>query len=145
MELSRSERWLAILLRVSGTITLTAVVAVLMPRGWMAATHLWLNLGTFPEGPIVEYLARSLSAFYAMFGGMLIVVSFDVRRHARVIAYFAAVMIAFGATMCVIDTLIGMPSYWRTMEGIMPALFGVAILLLQRAVRRSDAKAPAAL
>ena len=37
----------------------------------MAACHEAMGLGPFPDAPIVEYLARSVSAYYAMLGGLL--------------------------------------------------------------------------
>jgi len=54
-----------------GIGSLFALVPVFMPVSWMAGTHRWLGLGEMPTGPIVEYLARSLSAFYALVGALL--------------------------------------------------------------------------
>jgi hypothetical protein len=34
----------------------------------MGAARRWLGLGEMPTGPVVEYLGRSLSAFYAVTG-----------------------------------------------------------------------------
>ena len=57
--MTKSDKVLVILLRFGGVIALFAVVAVVMPTSWMAATHRWLGLGEMPTGPVVEYLARS--------------------------------------------------------------------------------------
>ena len=57
-------------LRVLGTSSLTAVLFVFAPHSWMDGIHQWLGLGKLPESPVVGYLARSTSAFYAMLGGL---------------------------------------------------------------------------
>jgi hypothetical protein len=66
----KADKVLAILLRSLGVSALFALVAVFMPMSWMAATHRWLGLGEMPTAPVVEYLARSVSAFYALFGAL---------------------------------------------------------------------------
>ena len=63
-----AERTLTWLLWILGVMMLTALFAVVMPTDWMAATHAWLGLGTFPEAPITEYMARSLSMMYGLHG-----------------------------------------------------------------------------
>jgi hypothetical protein len=47
-----------------GIGSLFVLIPVVMPWSRMAATHHWLGLGGMPTGPIVQNLARSLSAFY---------------------------------------------------------------------------------
>ena len=75
--MTKSDKALVILLRFVGVGALFALVAVFMPFSWMAATHRWLGLGEMPTGPVVEYLARSLSAFYAVMGALCLVVAAD--------------------------------------------------------------------
>src|SRR5437660_7391266 len=91
--MTKSDKVLVILLRFGGVIALFAVVAVLMPLSWMAATHRWLGLGEMPTGPVVEYLARSVSAFYALFGALCLVVASDLERY-RPLARFLGVAVA---------------------------------------------------
>ena len=62
--------------------SLFALVPVVMPWSWMAATHRWLGLGEMPTTPVVEYLARSLSAFYALVGALCLAMASDL-RHKR--------------------------------------------------------------
>jgi hypothetical protein len=133
-----NHRALIILLRVGGVLACTAVIACVMPTTWIVATHRWLGLGDFPDAPITQYLARSLSAFYAMFGGLVLVVSTDVRRYAPVILFVAYVTIGFGMLITAIDMVAGMPTYWTLFEGPPTLLIGIAILLLARRVRRGD-------
>ncbi|MHC4740967.1 MAG: hypothetical protein ACYS8Z_03590 [Planctomycetota bacterium] len=129
------ERILKSLLRVVGTLGLTAVVAVVMPYSWMDVIHRWLGMGPLPSDPIVGYLARSTSAFYAIFGGLFWVISFDIRRHSRVLCYVGAAAVVFGAALLVIDVVEGLPLHWTLSEGPLNAAFGVYFFI---AARRLD-------
>ncbi len=123
-------RVLIILLRVGGVAACTAIIPSVMPTTWIAATHRWLGLGDFPDAPITLYLARSLSAFYAIFGGLALLVSTDVLRYAPIIHFFAYVTIGFGLLITGIDSIAGMPTYWTLFEGPTTFILGVVILLL---------------
>lgn len=128
-------RLLKVLLRAGGCASLLAVVAVVMPRAWMAACHARLGLGELPAGAIVEYLARSLSAMYAIVGGLMLLAAGDLRRHAPVITYLGLTHIVFAAAMLAIDLRIGLPWYWTAGEVASAGGFGAAILLLQARMR----------
>jgi NADH:ubiquinone oxidoreductase subunit 6 (subunit J) len=123
-----SERLLRFVLRYIGAVSLLALVAVIMPHSWMDATHRWLGMGPLPAEPIVGYLARSLSLFYAFLGGLLWVCSFDLLRHRPVLCYLGAAFIVFGLVMWGVDFAEKMPNYWKHFEGPMVAVFGVIIL-----------------
>jgi len=125
------ERWLRIVLRVGGAAACLAIVAVVAPQEWLALCHQRLGLGQFPDQPVATYLARSLSGLYAFFGGLCLLVSFDVRRHAPTITYIGAAHVVFGPAIAVIDLTAGMPTWWAWAEALSAALFGLAILLLQ--------------
>jgi len=129
----RYERALVIFLRVIGAAGVLAIFAAVMPASWMTATHEWLGLGAMPTDPIVVYLARSTSLFYAAFGGLAILVSFDLRRHRAVVSYLAACTIAVGAVLGVADHLCGLPLWWSVSEGVTTVAMGVVLLALQRA------------
>ncbi len=135
-EATRSERLLALLLRVVGGVMLLALPAVVMPTAWMDASHRWLGLGPLPAGPIVEYLTRSVSFLYAIHGGLLLVVAADVRRNVRVLVYLAAASMAFGAALVAIDLWADLPVWWVLTEGPPLTALGLAILLLTRSVPR---------
>jgi len=124
------ERFLRLFLRIIGTTALFALVAVVMPYSWMNAIHKWLGLGTLPTEPIVGYLARSTSAFYALFGGLMWVVSFDLHRHRIVLCYLGVAIIIFGAALIIIDLLAAMPLWWTLCEGPPNSAFGVVIYVL---------------
>lgn len=132
---NRPEHWLVLVLRLTGAACLLAAVPMFMPHAWWNWAHEWLGLGEFPGGPAVDYLTRSVCAFYAMFGGLLLVVSRDVGRHAAVIRYVAWVGAAFSVFITSLDALLGLPWFWTWGEG--PATLAVcaAILVLQRSCR----------
>jgi len=126
----KQEYFLKLLLRVIGTAGLFAIVAVVMPYSWVNAIHNSLGMGELPSEPIVGYLARSTSAFYALLGGLFWVVSFDLHRHKLVLCYLGVVIVIFGAALFIIDLLEGMPLHWSLTEGPFNLIFGVVILIM---------------
>ena len=110
--MTKQEYYFKLFLRIIGTTALLAIVAVVMPYSWMNVTHKWLGMGELPSEPIVGYLARSTSAFYAILGGLFWLVSFDLHRHRLVLCYLGYVIIIFGAALFIIDLLEGMPLSW---------------------------------
>jgi hypothetical protein len=139
------EKALVLLLRVCGGVTLLALPAVFLPTEWMAAIHRAAGLGEFPASPLVDYLTRSVSAVYAIQGGLMILVSGDLRRHARVIGYLAITGIAFGILVLGIDLHAGLPWRWALCEGPPIVVIGLSILFLMRRVKRTgDESGPGA-
>jgi len=122
------ERVLVFLLRFSGALMLLAFGAIFLPVDWMAATHRWLGLGDFPVAPIVDYLTRSISALYGVYGGLCILVAGNVRRYAPVIFYLIVMGLVFGVLMLGIDFYAGLPTYWSAGEG--PLIIGTSLVLL---------------
>ena len=80
-------RLLVILLRLGGTVTVLAFLAMFLPVDWMAWTHRWLGLGEFPRSVVVEYLARSIAALYGFHGVLLFIVARDPVRFAPVVRF----------------------------------------------------------
>jgi len=128
--MNNQERLFKLFLRILGTASLLALVAVVMPYSWMNATHQWLGMGQLPPEPIVGYLARSTSAFYALLGGLFWVVSFDLHRHKLILCYLGVAIVIFGAALLAVDLLEGMPLYWSLIEGPINVIFGVVISML---------------
>ncbi len=137
--MTSAERLLTWLLRLSGVLLLLALGAVVMPTAWMADIHEWIGLGEFPAAPLTEYLTRSISALYALHGGLAIVLARDIRRFAPIIAYLGWVSVTFGAAMVAIDVSAPMTRGWTIFEGPSIVLLGLAILML---LRRVDLSAP---
>lgn len=129
--MTRSERWLTILLRVVGTAAALAVVAVFMPRGWIDWCHRALGFGPFPEGSVAEYLARCTSLFYVLAGVVQWWLSLDVRRYGRAIVALGVFMLVSGMVLLWIDIRAGMPPWWTVMEGPFGVAMGAVYLVLQ--------------
>ncbi len=134
---TRAERRLALLLRLAGPVLLLAIPAAFLPTAWMASAHAWLGLGEFPESPLVDYLARSVAALYAMHGLLYLVLAGDIRRHRPVLALVIWMNIAFGAAMVLIDLHAGLPWHWTVFEGPPLIAFGLLLAWLLRDVAKS--------
>lgn len=136
--MNRHERILQILLRLGGFTMLLAVFAIFLPVRWMAVTHEWLGMGPFPESPLVDYLTRSASLLYAWHGGLLLVLSFNVRRFQPVLIYLGIVTAIGGWILLGIDLHAGMPLYWTLWEGPPVALLGCLMVWLALRCRDID-------
>ena len=127
--MTKQDYYFKLFLRIIGSVALLALVAVVMPYSWMNAAHQWLGMGQMPSEPVVGYLARSTSAFYAFLGGLFWVISFDLRRHKIVLCYLGVVIVIFGAVLLVVDLVEGMPLWWSIGEGPFNIIFGIVILI----------------
>jgi hypothetical protein len=136
--MSNSEKTLVILMRLAGVLLLTALIPVVMPFGWMKSIHHALGMGELPEGPIMGYLTRSLSAMYAMHGALVFFVSLDVRRYLPVVKFLAVLGILFGSGMLVLDIMVGMPPRWITGEGPFIIVLGGVMLWLTGRVQQTE-------
>ena len=135
MQLTRSERYLQILLRVTALVMLTAIVAVYMPRSWMAYVHERIGLGEFPSAVIAEYLARQTSFLYATLGGLFLLAAADVRRYEHLITYLAIALI-INAITTFLFFMHGLPWYGLAGDLISAAGFVAITLALQHRARR---------
>ena len=125
------------LLRVVGAGCLLAIVGVLMPVDWMDAAHEHLLEQPLPRGPVVDYLARSVSVLYMVVGGLMILVSFNPTRYRAIVLYLAYVFLVLGAAVLVIDLINALPWWWTYPEGLGTLAVGVLLLILQRNVARA--------
>ena len=130
--MTRSDKVLVILLRFVGVPALFALVPVLMPISWMAVTHRWLGLGEMPTAPVVEYLARSLSAFYALVGALCLVMASDLDRYRPLVRFFGACLALLGIVFTGVDLAAGMPWWWTAFEGPGGVAFGALLFVLAR-------------
>ena len=129
-----AEWWLKVLLRSFGGVSALAVFAFVMPRSWMGVVHEWLGMGTLPDQPIVEYLARSTSALCALYGGLLWVLATDVRRYARAITYQAVALIALSTVGACFGLWAGMPAWWMLGDAVSCWACCGAMLVLQKRI-----------
>jgi energy-converting hydrogenase Eha subunit E len=130
--MTRDDMRLRILLRIVGVLTLMALVGVLMPRSWMASTHEWLGLGELPAAPIVENLARSVSAFYSIFGAVCLVMAADPERYRPLVRFLGVVVALFGVVLIGINLTAGMPLWWTASEAGSTMVFGALMFFLAR-------------
>ena len=130
MQAEQATSALKLLLRVIGSSSLLALIFIAAPESWMVAIHAELGLGPLPDAPIVGYLARSTSAFYAIEGGLFWVVSFDPVRYRSVLRYLGATTALFGGVLLAVDWLEGMPLSWTLWEGPFVCVFGLVVLWL---------------
>jgi hypothetical protein len=131
-------RWLLV---INGALTLLALPAVFMPTAWMDHFHRHLGLGPLPEGPIVQYLARSVSALYAAFGSLTLVLAWDVVRYGPIITWWGITAMVFGALLLWVDLNAPMPPQWMWGEVVYLVLTGAIVLLLQSQLPRPPAAA----
>jgi hypothetical protein len=123
-------RWLLV---VNGGLTLLALLAVFMPTASMDHIHREnLGLGPLPEGPIVQYLARSLSFFYAAFGSLTLLLAWDLNRFAPIVTWWGVSALILGCILFWVDSIAGMPEWWKWGEVLYTLFTGALVLLLQR-------------
>lgn len=131
---NNAEQLLKFILRLMGSSSLLALVFVFAPHAWMDQIHAQLGMGPLPNQPVVGYLARSTSAFYALLGGLFWMLSFDPKRHRAVLIHLSYSVVALGVMLLFVDWLEGMPRFWKLWEGPFVITFGVVMLLLSRAI-----------
>src|SRR6478672_4148199 len=111
-----ADRALTWLVRANAAILLAAVVPVFFPTDLMGEFHQRLGLGELVRDRLTEYLTRSAAACYALHGGVLALVSTDVRRYRPLIAPLYFLHLAFATAMLGIDLFAGMPLWWTATE-----------------------------
>ncbi len=124
------DRWLIGMLRLISVTTFVAIVVVFFPRSWIVECHRMIGLGEFPEDPVVGYLARSTSLWYAIFGLFTWFVSCDVQKYALLIRCLGWTMVIQGLIYLGIDAAEGLPSWWIISEGPCCSALGISVLVL---------------
>ena len=124
--------FLTIYLRLVGTVAGLAAICAVMPLSWMDAIHRAIGMGALPDGPIVEYLARSTSALYALMGALFWMVSFDLVRYHLLVRRLGMAVIALGILLLWTDIMAGMPWFWQAIEGPANIVLGTIILWAAR-------------
>lgn len=122
------------ILRLVGFVGLFAIPAAFLPAAWMNTIHSWAGLGELPAGPIVIYLARSLSVFYGVFSIMTLLLSTDLDRYRPLIRVWGLLFAAIGGLLLCVDILIGMPTWWVVIEGPPSIAVGVTLLWLMNRI-----------
>lgn len=132
------DRLLTWLIRLNAAVLLLAVVPVFFPTEMMADMHERFGLGPFPRDRLTEYLTRSAAACYALHGGVVWMLAYDVRAYRRLIDRVYLLHLTFALTMFGIDLFAGMPVWWTAAEAGTIACVAVVILLVNRRAKAGD-------
>ncbi len=135
MGAQKAERILKWLLVILGGMAATAVVPLVMPFAWMQRVNDALGLAPLADTPLIQYLTRSLSGVYALFGVLTIYIGLDVRRYRRLIVVIGWLTCLLGVALTVVDFAVGMPPSWSWGEGPPTVLVAGAMIWLARRVR----------
>jgi len=130
--------WLVAVLRVSGAGMLFALVFVFCPFGWMVRINQSMGLEELVYTPVISYLIRTLSAMYAIIGGLFLFVSCDIERYCRLIRFLGAIAITAGIGVTVLDAILRLPIMWTALEGPMTIGLGAIMICLCPSVARSS-------
>ena len=125
-----TETWLKLLLRILGGICVLAVIPLFMPRSWLETSNQFVGLGQFPSAPIAEYLARSVSALCSFYGGLLLVLSSDVRRFVSIIKYQAMAIMLLSALGILTGVRAGVPAFFVVADALGCWIFLLPVLIL---------------
>jgi predicted membrane channel-forming protein YqfA (hemolysin III family) len=87
-----------------------------------------------PTASVVEYLARSLSAFYALVGALCLVMASDLERYRPLVRFFGVAFALLGIVFTGVDLVAGMPWWWTALEGPRALAVGALIYFLARPV-----------
>lgn len=136
--MNRSELVIVVMMRTMGIGGLLAIPAIFFPYSWMNACHEFMGLGTMPDAPIVGYLARSLSAFYAVVGAITLYVTCDIRRNRSLVKLWAIIVAILGVTLLFIDLAAGMPMSWTCGEGPPAFVIGLVLFWLQSSIKTNS-------
>jgi hypothetical protein len=80
----------------------------------------------------VEYLARSLSAFYALVGAICLVVAADLGRYRPLVRFLGVAFALMSVVLLGVDLAAGMPWWWTASEGPGGVVFGAVLFVLAR-------------
>jgi hypothetical protein len=82
----------------------------------------------------VEYLARSLSAFYALVGAVCLVVAADLERYRPLVRFLGVAFALMSFVLLGVDLAAGMPWWWSASEGPGGVVFGTLMYFLARPI-----------
>ena len=83
---------------------------------------------------MTDYLTRSISFLYGFHGGLLWLISTDLRRYRGVAVYSVVMGLAFGMAIIPVDIHAGMPLRWVLGEGPLIVVTAAVVGWLLRSV-----------
>jgi hypothetical protein len=108
--------WSVLVLRATAVLFLLALGGAILPERWMRAVYEWGDLGPWPGGALLVYLARAVSILYGTYGLLALYLSFDVRRYLPLIRFLAVVGFPLAPVMFVVIWSAGLPTVWAVSE-----------------------------
>ena len=133
MNYEKAQAWL---LRLTGATEILAFIAVIMPRTWMETSHMWLNLGSMPGGPLIDFMIRQASYVYGMHGVSLLVIASDVKRFRPLVIFNGVSFLLAGPVFFLIDYSSGMPIWWTVSDSLACFVLGATQLWLNQRIGR---------
>jgi hypothetical protein len=130
-----SPRWLTLVLKTVGTVTVTAFAASVMPQDWIVSIAEALGFEPFPNAPLTFYLARNLSLMYGFIGLLVLWIAFNLGQYRSLVKPFAYATILFGLSQAIVDTQAAMPLWWTAFESVSTVLGGIMIAWLDQITR----------
>ena len=111
-------------------LLVTAFIAVFLPYQTMGIIHRQIGLGYFPQLPILAYLTRSVSLFYAIHGVIILYISLDLLRYLSFLKLLCYLGFIFSVTIFFIDLNAPMPASWIYGEGPLALVLNLVIYVL---------------
>ena len=93
------------------------------------------GLEVLPDTPLTQYLTRTLSLVYGVFGLLTIYLARSVRRYRELLIYVGWLTLLMAVALTVLDFSIGMPASWSWGEGPPTVVVALAIVWLARRTR----------
>jgi hypothetical protein len=107
---------LVLVLRATAILFLLALVGAVLPESCMKTVWEWGDVGPWPGGALVVYLARALSILYGFYGLLALYLSFDVPRYLPLIRFLAIIGFPFAPVMFAVIWTAGLPTIWAVSE-----------------------------
>ena len=123
----------ALLLRIVGLVDCLAVAVAFLPWTLIEQVHSLAATGELSREPTVEYLVRSVSVLHAMFGAVLVLLSFDVPRYTELIRGLAKLTCVAGVLLFVVDLQAAVPFWWAIAQSGGLIAIGVFLVVSLRA------------
>ena len=121
---------LIVILRLSGLLLITAFIAAFLPYETMARIHEQIGLGDFPNLPILNYLARSVSLFYGIHGVIVLYISLDIMKYLKFLKLLCYLGFVFGIVLFGVDMNAPMPESWTFSEGPLIVSLNLVVYIL---------------
>jgi len=127
-----TDRTIAGVLVFFGVVDMFALPAAAMPFAWMQWINTNFGHGDLPDVPVVEYLARHVSLWYAVHAATFLFLATDVPRYRPVIRFLAWLGLAFCTCLLLVNLASDLPLWWAVGEPIGGSIESVALFALLR-------------